>query len=103
MTAPIAKRDLGAEQAGTYPSRVLEEQHGRGLRLIFTTLEILFFVDFRTASRRGNLSSGACAAAGVEPELQLTEVRSQADVERLRLLGSPSVRADGLGRRQRDG
>ena len=58
-------------------------------------MEILFFAGCPHVDTTRELVEEAAAAAGVVPELRLTEVTSQAEAERLRFLGSPSVRVDG--------
>lgn len=42
------------------------------------------------------LARQAVAESGVAAELEEVEVRDQADAERLRFLGSPTVRVDGV-------
>ena len=59
------------------------------------TVEILFFAGCPNVEQTREMVEAASAASGVVPELRLTEVTSQAEAERLRFLGSPSVRVDG--------
>ena len=58
-------------------------------------VEILFFAGCPNYEKARELAERASAAAGVAPELLLTEVTSPAEAERLRFLGSPSVRVNG--------
>lgn len=58
-------------------------------------MEILYFAGCPNYAKTRELVEEASAAAGVVPELRLTEVTSQAEAERLRFLGSPSVRVGG--------
>jgi hypothetical protein len=59
------------------------------------TVEILFFAGCPNVARTREMVENVSAAAGVLSELRLTEVTSQAEAERLRFLGSPSVRVGG--------
>jgi hypothetical protein len=58
-------------------------------------VEILYFAGCPNVEQTREMVVAVATAAGVVPELRLTEVRSQAEAERLRFLGSPSVRVDG--------
>ena len=58
-------------------------------------VEILFFAGCPNVEQTREMIEAASAAAGVVPELRLTAVTSQAEAERLRFLGSPSVRVGG--------
>lgn len=60
-----------------------------------STVEILFFEGCPNYERTRGLVEQASVAAGVELELRLVEVTSPAAAERLRFLGSPSVRING--------
>ena len=58
-------------------------------------MHILFFAGCPNYEKTREMVEAASSAAGVVSELRLTEVTSQAEAERLRFLGSPSVRVDG--------
>lgn len=58
-------------------------------------MEILYFEGCPNVESARELVERAAAAAGVAIDWQLTEVTSSAEAERLRFLGSPSVRVDG--------
>ena len=59
------------------------------------TAEILFFESCPNYEAARRLVEQTAAAEGVELELQLTNVRSTEEAQRLRFLGSPSVRVNG--------
>ena len=58
------------------------------------TVELLYFEGCPNVEAVRALVRGVGADAGVTPDLRLTEVTVQ-DVERLRFLGSPTVRVNG--------
>lgn len=58
-------------------------------------VEILFFAGCPNTERARALVERVAAGAGVEMQMRLTEVQSQAEAERLRFLGSPTVRVNG--------
>lgn len=59
------------------------------------TVEILFFAGCPNYETTRELVQQVVEAVGVAAELRLVEVGSEAEVERLRFLGSPSVRVNG--------
>lgn len=77
--------DHGRSMAGGYPRPVAGS----------STVELLYFEGCPNYERARELVLQAAAYAGVEIELRLTEVTSPAEAERLRFLGSPSVRVNG--------
>jgi hypothetical protein len=59
------------------------------------TVEILFFAGCPNTQLARELVEQVAAEADVETDVRLTEVRSRAEAERLRFLGSPTVRVNG--------
>ena len=58
-------------------------------------VELLYFEDCPNHEAARELVERVAAQAGVELSLRLVEVTSPEDAERLRFLGSPSVRVNG--------
>lgn len=58
-------------------------------------IEVLFFEGCPNHGPTLSLANEVLAELGLEAEIQETEIRAAEDAERLRFLGSPSVRVDG--------
>lgn len=59
------------------------------------TVEILFFAGCPNYEQTRELVERVCDATDVDAEVRLIEVTSREDAERVRFLGSPSVRVNG--------
>ncbi len=69
-------------------------------RLSSTTLsaplvEILYFEDCPNHQGARELVERVAADLGIEPEVRLVDVQTPADAQRLRFLGSPTIRVNG--------